>query len=132
MEAAATLPAVPGLDPVRYANDLKARFANSALQHRLAQIAMDGSQKLPQRLLGTIADLHGAGTKPTAAATGVAAWLRHFSGPHVNDPIAARLKGAASDDVEQLVDNALQIAPVFGELGRENWLREVLIEVMPR
>ncbi len=132
IEAAATLPVVPGLDPVQYTTDLKARFANSALQHRLAQIAMDGSQKLPQRLLGMIADLHAAGTKPIAAATGVASWLRHFSGPHVNDPLAASLREAASDDAATLVDNALLIAPVFGELGRESWLRELLIEVMPQ
>jgi fructuronate reductase len=132
VEAAATLPAVPGLDPAHYAADLKARFANSALQHRLAQIAMDGSQKLPQRLLGTIADLHAAGTEPVAAATGVAAWLRHFSGPHVNDPLADQLRAAAHDDPAVLVDHALQIAPVFGDLGQAEWLRELLIRVMPR
>jgi fructuronate reductase len=132
IEAAKTLPDVPGLDTVEYAQALKARFANSALQHRLAQIAMDGSQKLPQRLLGTIADLRGIGIRPTAAATGVASWMRHFSGPHVNDPLAAQLKAAVSDDVPTLVDNSLKIETVFGELGMSEWFRDLLIEVMPR
>lgn len=131
-EAAATLPAVPGLDPVRYAEALKARFRNAALQHRLAQIAMDGSQKLPQRLLGTIADLHAAGRVPRAAATGVAAWMRHFAGPFVNDPLAARLVAAANDNPAELVGNAMAIEPIFGPLGSQAWLRDLLLDVLPR
>lgn len=131
-EAAATLPAVPGLDPVRYAEALKTRFRNAALQHRLAQIAMDGSQKLPQRLLGTITDLHAAGRMPRAAATGVAAWLRHFSGPFVNDPLAANLVAAANDNPAKLVANATAIYPVFGALGSQAWFRDLLLEVLPR
>ncbi len=39
-----------------YRDALLARFANPALKHRTWQITMDGSQKLPQRLLGTIRD----------------------------------------------------------------------------
>jgi fructuronate reductase len=131
-EAAATLPSNPGFDPASYAEALKARFRNAALQHRLAQIAMDGSQKLPQRLLGTIADLHAAGKEPRAAATGVAAWMRHFSGPFVNDPLADRLKAAANDSPAELVANAMAIEPVFGTLGTEAWLRDLLIQVMPQ
>jgi fructuronate reductase len=37
------------------------RFANPAIEHRTIQVAMDGSQKLPQRLLHTIADRRGQG-----------------------------------------------------------------------
>ena len=43
------------------------RFRNPALKHRTWQIAMDGSQKLPQRLLGTIRDRLQRGA-PFAAA----------------------------------------------------------------
>ncbi len=39
-----------------YRDALLERFSNPALKHRTWQIAMDGSQKLPQRLLGTIRD----------------------------------------------------------------------------
>ena len=38
-----------------------ARYANPAIRHRTWQIAMDGSQKLPQRILGTLADNRAAG-----------------------------------------------------------------------
>lgn len=46
-EAAPTIAAAPGQDLALYADQLIARFANPALQHRLIQIAMDGSQKIP-------------------------------------------------------------------------------------
>ncbi|HAD85642.1 MAG TPA: mannitol dehydrogenase, partial [Brevundimonas sp.] len=50
-EAQTTLNPPPGLDVAAYRAELMARFSNSALMHRTRQIAMDGSQKLPQRLL---------------------------------------------------------------------------------
>src|SRR3546814_7536564 len=48
-EAAPTIDVAPGQDLAAYANALLDRFANPALDHRLIQIAMDGSQKIPQR-----------------------------------------------------------------------------------
>jgi fructuronate reductase len=51
-----TVPVPPGVDLVVYAAALLQRFRNPAIRHRTWQIAMDGSQKLPQRLLGTIRD----------------------------------------------------------------------------
>ncbi|HSJ78972.1 MAG TPA: mannitol dehydrogenase family protein, partial [Erythrobacter sp.] len=53
-EAGATLDPVDGFDPAAYRAQLRTRFANCALMHRTHQIAMDGSQKLPQRWLQTI------------------------------------------------------------------------------
>ncbi len=132
VEAAYSLPNVPGFDPAHYAEALKGRFRNAALGHRLSQIAMDGSQKLPQRLLGTIADLKASGRDPRAAATGVAAWMRHFSGPFVNDPLSDMLKAAANDNPAELISNAMAIEPIFGTLGQEVWLRDLLMAVMPR
>jgi len=55
------------------ATSSSARFANPALKHRTWQIAMDGSQKLPQRLLGTIRDRLAAGGSIDRLALGVAA-----------------------------------------------------------
>ena len=55
-EVTPTLPVPPGADLAGYKRSLLERFANPALKHRTWQIAMDGSQKLPQRLLGTIRD----------------------------------------------------------------------------
>ncbi|WP_379062549.1 mannitol dehydrogenase family protein [Mesorhizobium sp. UC22_110] len=52
-EAIPTLPDDAGLDPQIYTDRLTARYDNPALQHRTAQIANDGSQKLPQRIVAT-------------------------------------------------------------------------------
>jgi fructuronate reductase len=125
-EAASTLPQVPGLEVVTYAEALKERFANRALEHRLAQIAMDGSQKLPQRLLGTIADVHAAGGTAWAAARGVAAWVLHLGGPHLNDPLADELRGLAGRPIGEV----LAFAPVFGALGRESWFAKLITGAM--
>ncbi|MGU0043331.1 mannitol dehydrogenase family protein [Escherichia coli] len=45
---------VQGVDLQDYANRLIARYSNPALRHRTWQIAMDGSQKLPQRMLDSV------------------------------------------------------------------------------
>ncbi|WP_112382498.1 mannitol dehydrogenase family protein [Sphingomonas carotinifaciens] len=99
-QAAATLDPPPGLDIPAYRAALMARFANPALQHRTRQIAMDGSQKLPQRLLAPLVAGQG-----DALALGVAAWIRWQSGRTdagetytVDDPLADRLAVAARSD----------------------------------
>lgn len=98
-EAAPTIAAAPGQDLPGYADALLARFANPMLHHRLAQIAMDGSQKLPQRWLHTLA-AHAAQHDPATGApacpailAGMAAWLRHLGGANgpVDDPLAGPL-----------------------------------------
>ena len=55
-EVTPTLAAPPGIDLAEYRETLVRRFANPALPHRTQQIAMDGSQKLPQRILATVRD----------------------------------------------------------------------------
>ncbi len=73
-EAAATLAPPPELDLARYRADLMRRFANAALAHRLDQVASDGSQKLPPRLIAPLAEREG---RPSPAlALAVAAWLK--------------------------------------------------------
>lgn len=95
-EAEATLDPPDGLDIAAYRSDLMARFANAALQHRTYQIAMDGSQKLPQRLLATCQARLDAGQSIDALALGVAGWMRWQDGVDearqsytVDDPLAA-------------------------------------------
>lgn len=94
-EAASTLPDDPALDPPRYADALIARFANPALEHRLSQIAMDGTQKLPQRLLGTIRDRLAQGRPARAALLGLAGWVAHAAGGAVDDPRAEEIAAVA-------------------------------------
>lgn len=84
------------LDVAEYRRALMGRFANSALSHRLRQIAMDGSQKIPQRLVAAAADRFDHGRRPDAIALAIAGWMRwqcgvDDSGLHfvVNDPLAS-------------------------------------------
>lgn len=75
--AAATLAPVPGVDLHAYAEDLMARFANRAIAHRLDQIAMDGTQKLPPRILAPAAQVRARGGDTDSFARVTAAWIWH-------------------------------------------------------
>jgi fructuronate reductase len=93
-EAATSLTPAPGQDLVAYADALIERFKNPALNHRLAQIAMDGSQKIPQRWLETLAFHQKQARQCPAILAGIAAWLCHIRGDNgaVDDPMAEALK----------------------------------------
>src|SRR3546814_12487965 len=67
-EAAPTITAAPGQDLSAYADALLDRFANPAPDHRLIQIAVDGSQKIPQRWPGTLAGRQARGARAPARA----------------------------------------------------------------
>ena len=92
-EAATSLTPAPGQDLSAYANALIERFKNPALNHRLIQIAMDGSQKIPQRWLETLAHHQVQGRQCPAILSGLAAWIRHVRGENgpVDDPMAEAL-----------------------------------------
>jgi len=91
-----TLAAPRGLDLDGYIQAILKRFRNPAIRHALTQIAWDGSQKLPIRLLGTIQDNLQAGRPIERLCVPVAAWM-HFvrrtaiDGKQVVDPLADRL-----------------------------------------
>jgi len=127
-EIVPTLAVPAGVDIDGYMRRLLERFADPGLAHRTWQIAMDGSQKLPQRLLGTIADRLGAGRPIACLSLGVAAWMRYVGGRDeagqpidVVDPLADRLAAIArdaGDDAATLVDRYAGIGEIFGDLGR--------------
>ncbi|MGX7875604.1 mannitol dehydrogenase family protein [Mesorhizobium sp. ORM6] len=73
-EAIPTLPGNAGLDTASYTAELAKRFSNTALAHRTAQIANDGSQKLPQRIIGSAMDRLHAGARPRHLTLVIAAW----------------------------------------------------------
>ena len=75
-EAAAHL----DLDAGEYRAALLERFANPRIQHRLAQIAADGSQKLPVRVLPVLRAERAAGRLPMAATRILGAWVCHLRG----------------------------------------------------
>jgi fructuronate reductase len=75
-EVAATLRMPASVDLAAYRRALLTRFANPALRHLTAQIAMDGSQKLPQRLFAAAQNRLAQGLGAPCIALGTAAWLR--------------------------------------------------------
>lgn len=98
-EAQSTLTPPLGLDLASYRAELKSRFKNAALMHKTYQIAMDGSQKLPQRLLATIETRLVRGQDFACLALGVAGWMRWQAGDdeqgqpfEVQDPLAAETR----------------------------------------
>ena len=124
-------------DLAAYRDALLARFANPALKHRTWQIAMDGSQKLPQRLLGTIRDRLASGQPITRLALGVAGWMRYVTGIDeqgrtidVRDPLAVKLHdiaSAAGGKPDRLLDGLLGLREVFGaDLPANEAFRTVL------
>lgn len=123
-EVTPTLRVPPGADVGAYKDALIQRFKNPALKHRTWQIAMDGSQKLPQRLLGTVRDRLAAGVPIGILALGVAAWMRYVTGTgeagraiDVRDPMAKRLRDvadAAGPAAERLAPGLLAVEDVFG------------------
>jgi len=125
-----TVPAPQGVDLTDYAGALLTRFHNPAIRHRTWQIAMDGSQKLPQRLLGTIRERLKAGAPIDHLALGVAAWMRYVTGTDetgavidVRDPLAgefARIATQAGRNAQALSSGLLGIEAIFGsDLPRE-------------
>ena len=111
-----------GVDLDAYAEALFERYSNPAIRHRTWQIAMDGSQKLPQRILATIADNLAAGRECPGLMLAVAGWMRYVGGTdekgqpiEVKDPLAGWLRelsdGAGPD--EQKVAALLAVREVF-------------------
>jgi fructuronate reductase len=97
-EIAPTLVPPDGVDVVGYGRQVLERFGNPAIQHRTLQVAMDGTQKLPQRLLSTIVERRRLGGPPGLGALAVAAWMR-FAGGVADDGAALPLDDPLADAV---------------------------------
>jgi len=122
-ELAPTVPPPPNTDMAAYQQALCQRFTNTALHHKTRQIAIDGSQKLPQRLLAAARDRLAKRQPLPLIALGVAGWCRYVGGVDehgrridVDDPLADRLRAASaiSSVPSEKVSAILQIAEVFG------------------
>ena len=103
--AAMTLPPLAGMDLDRYRADLLARFANPAIAHQTFQIAMDGTEKLPQRILAPAVETRAAGGDIRPFAFAVAAWMRYCLGRTENgdayalrDPREAEIRAVLADE----------------------------------
>ncbi|RYH03498.1 mannitol dehydrogenase family protein [Salipiger sp. IMCC34102] len=133
-----TLPRPEGEDLARYTAALLERYRNPGIRHRTWQIAMDGSQKLPQRMLGTVADCLDRGTVPEGLCLAVAGWIRYVSGTDeagtpidVRDPMADRLRVAATS--ADPVDAVLALDAVFPvKLARDARFRDAVASAHDR
>jgi fructuronate reductase len=94
------------------------RFSNPSLKHNTWQIAMDGSQKIPQRFGGALRHHLEHGGDIKWLALGIAGWMRYVSGVDelgqdidVRDPMAKMLKEAHTS--ANVVTTLLSVEAVF-------------------
>lgn len=115
---------VQGVDLQDYANRLIARYSNPALRHRTWQIAMDGSQKLPQRMLDSVRWHLAHDSKFDLLALGVAGWMRYVGGVdeqgnpiEISDPLLPVIQKAVQSSAEgkARVQSLLAIKAIFGD-----------------
>ena len=136
--SAVTLEMPAGTDLTAYADQLLERLRNPGLAHRTWQIAMDGSQKVPQRWLNTIRWHLNNGTSFAPLALGLAGWMKYVSAMDMNadtidvrDPMAAELKLIADTYANNLgarVKAFLSISSIFGSdlPANERFVSEVI------
>ncbi|POT59705.1 fructuronate reductase [Citrobacter amalonaticus] len=113
---------ITGVDIPGYAESLIARFTNPALKHKTWQIAMDGSQKLPQRMLAGIRIHLQRQSEWPLLALGVAAWMRYVSGVDdagvvidVRDPLNDKIRAIVETSSEHdRVAALLSLQEIFG------------------
>ena len=114
--------APPGVDLADYSDALFERYSNSNIRHRTWQIAMDGSQKIPQRLLGTLRENINAGRNSPGLYLAVAGWMRYVSGVDesgqsidVRDPLVNKLQQITANATTpvETVASLLAVEEVF-------------------
>ncbi len=99
-----------------YQQALLTRFENTALNHRCAQIAMDGSQKIPQRLVPIIEWQLSHNASIHYASLAIAAWLLFLRGESIDtlqDPLKEQLTQLWQGSAEQAVDALLAMQSIF-------------------
>lgn len=128
-----------------YQDTVIERLKSHGIRHRTRQVAMDGSQKLPQRLINTILDRLVEGEPIDALCLVIAAWMRYVMGKdetgqpyRVEDPLEAcfqRIVAGALDDpgkmaerlikIDTIFDKRLEHYPEFSQTV-EHWLKQIL------
>ena len=135
-EVIPALPPVPGLDLQAYADAVFDRFRNPAIRHLLIQIAMDGSQKLPYRLIDSVTANLAAGRPVAMLAGAVAAWIaftvqQTAQGIALSDPLAATIAdrvASADGAAARLLDCEAVFPP---EIARASVFRRAVEAAVP-
>ncbi|MFC4629174.1 mannitol dehydrogenase family protein [Promicromonospora alba] len=128
-DALPTLTPPEGLDLHQYGEQILARFANPHTGHTTAQVAMDGTQKIPYRWGGVLSDALAAGREPRGVAFALAAWAefvrrRTLSGEGVDDPRAEELEAVVS--AFEVPGGSDGLGDVEGLAGAEEDVRALL------
>lgn len=112
---------VEGLDLAAYRDALLKRFANPALKHQLAQIATDGSQKLPQRVLAPIRERIEQGQSIELLCLTLAGWIAYLESFRDDEAQPADALGSVlaeaigqETDPEETVQRVFAIQEIFG------------------
>lgn len=117
-----TLETPEGENLTDYCSELLERYQNPTIEHRTWQIAMDGSQKFPQRILETVSDLLKQRRKFQGLALAIAAWIKYVTGRNLNgeaidvrDPLVNDFAMVAkkSKTSEEYVESILDLSKVF-------------------
>ena len=122
------------MDLPAYADDILNRYHNRHIRHMLSQIAWDGSQKLPFRILNTVRDQIKAGGSIKLLSVPIAAWIlfiakRQQAGETITDPKAEQLFSLAkahAGDVTALTNAVLDLHDVFAELTDNQDFRQAV------
>ena len=118
---------IPGLRPTfdlgHYSREILQRFRNPSIGHRLSQIAWDGSQKLPYRLIDTIGDALRSGRSVDRLAIPIAAWMLFIqrqarAGVEIVDPLSGRLSEIGRGD--NVAGDLLALRNIFPQSIAEN------------
>jgi fructuronate reductase len=113
--AASTLPRLPAIDLSAYAQQLLSRFANPAIAHETYQIAMDGTEKLPQRIFAPALEALEKGLDVQPFAFAVAAWMRYCLG-RLDDGTGFALRDPREEEIGRLLLGAVTSSDVAGAL----------------
>ncbi len=116
------LEAPAGMDLPAYCEAILKRFRNPAIKHLLAQIAWDGSQKLPIRILSSLSEALERGHDISRLCVPLAAWMRFVrvkavKAEAITDPLSADLLALGArltDDISD-VKTVLGLRAVFPE-----------------
>ncbi|GEM79827.1 mannitol dehydrogenase family protein [Vibrio superstes] len=118
-----------------YAELLIDRFSNPNIKHKTYQIAMDGSQKLPQRALDPFLTLQERGVEAKIQPVIIAGWMHYLmnaqqTSTEIHDPLAMTFQDimASFSDKASVASGLLGIQSVFGEHGKDN--KELIDGVM--
>ena len=129
--AAQTLDPLEGIDLGAYADDLARRFENPNLGHETYQIAMDGTEKLPQRIFAPAMDALSSGRDIRPFAFATAAWMRYCLG-HRDDGSTHALRDPREDEIRAQIGGAKDAGAIVEALfGLPAFVPDVLRQEGP-